>query len=1049
MGFKIATFSDLHCRNLKYHDEYRQVAAQLYEKLREERPDFIVFCGDFFHSKTVLSPESVELGSEIIKNLSVIAPLYLTLGQHDGLIKNKERQDALTPIVDSLNLPNVKLLKMSGEYEANDDITLCVLSIYDQENWNFTPKDKDKINIALFHGIVGNAATDLGHNLTEDISLSAFENFDFGFFGDVHASNQVLDINGKFRYCGSTIQQNFGEEDNKGFLIWEIKSKDDFTCRHITIPAPRPFVTVEVDKSLTLPADFFVKPGSRVRVKTDYNFPPSMIRTLLDTIRSRFQPESVVYFSSRAKELDSEGNTVLLDALVKENVRDINVQERFIRRHLKEISEDQIEKVLELNKKYSISEDDGEVGRNIKWKLEEVQWDNLFNYSEGNKIDFTKLHGVVGILGKNYTGKSSVIDSALYTLFNSISKPIRKNLDIINQNKTFGRGKVKIRIGEDVYYIERESEKYIKKLYGAETIEAKTDVKFYSVDSADKHKNYHGESRTETDANIRRVFGTCDDFLLTAMTSQLDSMSFLKEGSTKRKEILARFLDLDIFEKKFKMAKEDSAELKAELKYLESVDYEEDFKANKELLRDNESAIESAKQEQESLKTSLSLLFEAQDKLKKELSTLIVDVDIELAQEKLNERNKMKDILLGNIKDCNFIINTCQEKLSRIEALDDMFDLEENKKIILTGQEKGRQVEVTERVIDDLGRELQINKNKTQLLSEVPCGSMFKECKFKKDAYCSLSQIPNIEQQMVKEKQTKENVETEIQALNVDKVKTRIEKYESAQSRRHAIEITASENQLNLYKTQTDLAKINVEIEAQQNVVEEYNKNKAIVDEKKSLQEKFDLNKVEDDRIKATLDQINNRMVELYKQHGQYSGNIAQLGEKKVLLQQKREEFVAYDLFLRCMHVNGVANDIIKDKIHNINNEIGKILANVVEFEVLLASEDGKLEVLIKHPKYEPRYIEAGSGAEKMLASMAIRLAFINVSSLPVPNIFVLDEPAGALDQDNLDGFVKLLTVVKEYFDIVILITHLEELKDVVEQQIVIEKKEGYAHVEV
>ena len=44
----------------------------------------------------------------------------------------------------------------------------------------------------------------------------------------------------------------------------------------------------------------------------------------------------------------------------------------------------------------------------------------------------------------------------------------------------------------------------------------------------------------ETDYNIRKIFGTIDDFLLTSMASQLDSLSYLNEGSTKRKEILGK-----------------------------------------------------------------------------------------------------------------------------------------------------------------------------------------------------------------------------------------------------------------------------------------------------------------------------------------------------------------------------------------------------------------------------------------------------------------------------------------------------------------------------
>ena len=42
MSIKIAHVSDIHVRKLKYHKEYRAVFEQLYEKLREEKPDIIV-----------------------------------------------------------------------------------------------------------------------------------------------------------------------------------------------------------------------------------------------------------------------------------------------------------------------------------------------------------------------------------------------------------------------------------------------------------------------------------------------------------------------------------------------------------------------------------------------------------------------------------------------------------------------------------------------------------------------------------------------------------------------------------------------------------------------------------------------------------------------------------------------------------------------------------------------------------------------------------------------------------------------------------------------
>ena len=108
---------------------------------------------------------------------------------------------------------------------------------------------------------------------------------------------------------------------------------------------------------------------------------------------------------------------------------------------------------------------------------------------------------------------------------------------------------------------------------------------------------------------------------------------------------------------------------------------------------------------------------------------------------------------------------------------------------------------------------------------------------------------------------------------------------------------------------------------------------------------------------------------------------------------------------------------------------------------------DNKLDIFIKHPKYNSRPLENGSGAEKTLAAMAIRIALMNVTNLPKPNIFILDEPGTALDNDNMEGFTRILDLIKNYFDITILISHIDQLKDAVDTNIEISRNDGYAYV--
>ena len=140
------------------------------------------------------------------------------------------------------------------------------------------------------------------------------------------------------------------------------------------------------------------------------------------------------------------------------------------------------------------------------------------------------------------------------------------------------------------YTITRNLNKYIKKLKGKETIEAKTDLDF-SKFIGGVAESANGTTRNETDKLITKRFGTLEDFLLTSMSSQIDSLSFIKEGSTKRKEIIAKFLDLEIFDKKFKMAKKDSADIKATIRRFESKNFHEDIEKNRELLKEIKESI--------------------------------------------------------------------------------------------------------------------------------------------------------------------------------------------------------------------------------------------------------------------------------------------------------------------------------------------------------------------------------------------------------------------------------------------------------------------------
>ena len=226
--FKSLHISDVHFRGLTRHKEYRIVFEKLFKKAKELKPNIIFIGGDIVHSKTQgISPELIDILTWWFNSLSEIAPTHVILGNHDGLILNENRQDAISPIINALDNKNIFLYKKSGTYPTGiEGFNWCVFSCFDEEGWKDVEPVDNEVNIACFHGGVLGSLTDTDWNIKGEVSLSFFNNFDFGFLGDIHKL-QYLDDEKRIAYPGSTVQQNYGEDIEKGFLYWEINSRYD------------------------------------------------------------------------------------------------------------------------------------------------------------------------------------------------------------------------------------------------------------------------------------------------------------------------------------------------------------------------------------------------------------------------------------------------------------------------------------------------------------------------------------------------------------------------------------------------------------------------------------------------------------------------------------------------------------------------------------------------------------------------------------------------------------------------------------------------------
>lgn len=1051
---KIVHISDVHIRNLKYHLDYRNVFENLYKQLEIIKPDIVVNTGDTAHTKTQISPEFVEMTSEHIRRVSSIAEYHILLGNHDLNLMNLDRQDAISPIVDSINSKNVVLHKNSGMYKIADGWNFWIFSLADQKNYPSPAdwKNVDGVNMGLFHGSISKCVTDSDWKMTHtEHDISIFNGLDYAFLGDIHKQQFFNDR--RIAYAGSLVQQNFGEDVNKGFLLWDIKDKNDFSVKSYFLDGSRKFYTIRLNEDLSVP-DMEIGDNSRIRISPPKELTLAQKKEIEKIVKKKYKPYDVITLS--AANVLSRRTKLSRGKIEHGNIRQLPAQENLLRDFLKEKEADSelVSAVIDLNKKYQISfEQDDETTRDIDWKINKIAWNNLFNYGEDNIIDFSHLNGLTGIFAPNATGKSSMVDTILETCFDNTTRGITKNIHLINEKKEIATMIADITANEQNYIIERTIEKlkYGQRKFGESKEWGKTTCNFYAVDDVGSLEPLVGTLRPETERNIRQRIGSYEDLLLTSLSAQWNPLDIISCKETKRKEILYRFLDLDIFEKKCIMAKDESKAFYKQLSDMEDSGIEDHIKSYKASISGIKVKIKEKNTLLESYQLKLneindSILHETSQKIKIELGVN----DAGSARLKINEIDKSLESLNKEALDKKEKLDTINDQLDKLNKLKERFDLELYTKNNDRFNDIINELVAIKSKLAMLDTTLGSKKKSIKLLNEVPCGDSYPQCKFLIDAFESKDSITllNKERDNLLENEISLNGELEDLRQYADKL--------SAYNKFVSEELTLISNRDNIMlQIENILLKISSNEKSREENIGIITKSEKVIDDVKRNAEielvikELDTSKIAvNNEIKKIRTEISELNIELGSEQGIFEKIRCQLDD----LNELRKTCNAYEMYINAMGKDGIAYRILTQKLPIINDEINKLLSDSVDFGVTIEhdAEEQSIRLYLQYEEDRSRLIELGSGAEKMLASIAIRVALISISNMPKSNMFIIDEGFGKLDVEKLESMNKMFDYLKSVFDHVIIISHIDSMKDIVDNMIEITTdEEGFAHIDI
>jgi len=1083
---KICHTGDLHIRKIPTrNEEYQKVFENLINSLKEKKPDRIVIIGDIVNEYLDLQGEQLIMVAELFNNLSEIAPVRITRGNHDCRKKNLKRVDSIKAIVKTLNNPNVIYYDKTGFYE-DENVIWAVWHYGEKDNnpWKtkegkkiLTSKDSTKIYIDLFHESINGCITTTGFEMKSK-SLYKISDFkgDISMLAHIH-KQQYLDKNKTKAFCGSILAQDITEGDDAfhGYLLWNIVDK---TVEEISIPNEYSFKNIRITPYIDFDdLDFEINnPTKYMKIRFVWGTLPNTRtkeneRKIVEYIKSKYQN---LVISHKNEFIESEKIDVNENITI-ENITNNAIQHEIFEEFLSKIGTDKniISDVIALDEEI-LNEIDVSDSVGIEWDVIKFGGKNFMSY-ENLEIDWRNMDGLFQICGNNANGKTTIFKALSYILFD---KALETETRIKYGDKRFVNNRNGANFCEAYLVLEANGEYYgikrrteITKSRDGEINGAPTTLNYYVLSTADDEMNdetlldkLDEDRRVKTQKKLNQIIGSYDNFMRIVMTTS-DTLNRILSND------MAIFIDsllydsgLDIFDKKLEG-------LKA---YQKRVNEKSRISCNIDITTQQNAQLtqEIRQLESEIAEIETKKLPDIQERIQKgrdyveTLTKKLFKIDPEIYNLNVVETKETIDTHNREIIDLKARKGVIEENIVLLKETYDEERLKEfiNKKEIHKTTEYNNKLEIKgfEQKIRDEDHQIEIINGDIFRLKQD--GSELK----KEIGELKTSKIcPTCGQALLPEHQHSINDVIIIKEIKMFAIANQITNKENIDKKKHLDNIIEYNSKIVPIKTQINLAALEMEevlkeignLTNDKNDVEkrkEYQAElsqipiKSQVEELKIavLQQKIDnhensLKQIEENKkIEKGIDTAKLKIGELEIEENEEKENIfirkTNVGEKSqkiknneiLITEFKAQEYrdMMMDLYKKCVHRDGIPRQMLANYIlPKINLTLENILS-VAPFKVWLDIDDLKPKLVYNDRVTAVIDCISASGKERTFASVVLKFALNQINVKSKPAIFLLDEVMGKLDEDSTEEFIEILQLIKTKMKKVLIIEHLREI---------------------
>ena len=1082
----IAHLSDIHIRkNPNRNEEYKKVFEELYKSLRQKKPDRIVIVGDLVHDYLDLQTEQLILASDFLNELSKIAPVRITRGNHDYRSKSLNRVDSIKAIVETLHNPNVLYLDKTAFF-ADENIMWAVWHHGEKNNNPWKTRDGKKIDVAnspeytfidLYHESINGCKTTTGFEMK---SKSLYKISDFRgqylFLGHIHRM-QYLDKAKTKAFSGSLLSQDVTEGDDAfhGYLLWDIVNK---TVEEVPIHNDYSFKNIKITQFIDFEdLDFEIdNPTKYMRIRFIWNTLPQTRnkdaeRKLIEHVKIS---HSDCIFSHKNEFIETEKIDVN-ENVTLENITNKVVQHEIFKDFLVKIGTDEnvINDVIALDEEI-IKTIDIDEDSSIEWNIIRFGGNNFMSYFKLD-IDWRDDDGLYQIAGINTAGKTTILKIISYVLF---GKTLETENVIKFGNKRFINNRngadscdayIVLEANGEYYGIKRKTKLTFNK--SGEINGAPTVLSYYQLATPDDELNdetsldkLDEDRRAKTQKKIDSVIGTYDNFQRIVMTTS-DTLNQILSND------MAVFIDsllfdsgLDIFDKKlegYKIYQKKVNEKSRVTCNIESVTNQNVLLVEEIQVLENEiNNIET--NTLPAIQTRISEGRKYVENLTKKLfkiDTDIYNLNVDDTKESIGTHNNN----IIDLKARETVLRDGIVPLKKTYDVDRLNDLivkkdahkteEYAQKMLIKGHEQ-------QNMADEHSIEI-FNGDIFRMKAE---GAKYKKEIFdlKESKFC-----PTCGQALTEEHQ--EHINDSIKKIEslMFPIADAIKKIETVNKKKHIDNIEITTKKIEEIKKSIEKKSLDMEV-----VLKEIGKltnEKNDVEKRKELQIEIDNipTKIQNEELKISLfqqkiDNYENSLKQIEENKKMEIGITAakakitllegdevneredifirknQVGEKRnkivhneaLMVEFKAQEYrdLVMELYKKCVHRDGIPRQMLSNYIlPRINVTLENILS-ISPFKVWLDTEDLKPKLSYNNRPDSIIDCISASGKERTFSSVVLKFALNQINVKAKPTIFLLDEVMGKLDDEGTEEFIEILQLIKSNMKKVLLIEHVREI---------------------